>query len=171
MKHTRSRGERGGGRGSAFPEAILTVFLLFLVALMGAPLLTHGTRLFFLNRTRVEMGRQARDLLSHLVRNIRQARSASFVIDQIEGQPYYSRIRFQRTDGALIVFAQDGDAVKETVNGHPRDVAADVRFLTFFFPRSDDMTVVSVSMTLEKTTDRGRNRVLHVVSDKVRVLD
>lgn len=157
--------------GFTLVETIITASILSLLALVIVPLLVHASRFFLLNRTRVELQRDARVCLAIITRSLRQASSASVSISQASGQPYYSQISFNDVGGVPYVYSQSGTLLRETRAGTTKTLSDDLRFLNFYFPRSDDMTIVSVSLTLEKAIFEGRTKALHVATERVRVMD
>jgi len=157
--------------GFTLVETIITASILSLLALVIVPLLVHSTRFFLLNRTRVELQRDARVCLAIMTRSLRQASSATVSISQAAGQPYYSQISFSDVGGIPYVYSQSGTLLRETRAGVTKTLSDDLRFLNFYFPRSDDMTIVSVSLTLEKAIYEGRTKALHVATERVRIMD
>ncbi len=158
-------------RGFTLVETIITASILSLLALVIVPLLVHSTRFFLLNRTRVELQRDARVCLAIMTRSLRQASSATVSISQAAGQPYYSQISFTDVGGVPFVYSQSGTLLRETRAGVTKTLSDDLRFLNFYFPRSDDMTIVSVSLTLEKAIYEARTKALHVATERVRIMD
>ena len=59
---------------------------------------------------------------------------------------------------------QVGGTAASTLSGH-------LRYLAFTFPHSDDMTIVSVSVTLEEAIYEGQTKALHVASERVQVMN
>jgi prepilin-type N-terminal cleavage/methylation domain-containing protein len=164
----RSSGRR---RGFTLVETVITASILCLLALVIAPLLLHSTRFFLLNRTRVELQRDARASLATVTKALRQASSPTIVINQGAGQPYYSQISFSDVGGVSYVYRQNGTQLEEQRGAQTRVLSDDLRFLNFYFPRSDDMTIVSVSLTLEKAIYEGKTKALHVATERVRVMN
>ncbi|MEK6542822.1 MAG: hypothetical protein AABZ44_00075, partial [Elusimicrobiota bacterium] len=96
---------------------------------------------------------------------------STLVIDQSTNQPYYSRITFTNIQGTSISYYLTGTKLIQLTSGKIMTLSENMRYLTFTFPRSDDMTIVSVSMTLEKTLFDGRVKTLHMTSEKVMVMN
>jgi hypothetical protein len=124
-----------------------------------------------MNRTRVELQRDARAALAAVTKALRQASSSTIVINQGAGQPYYSQISFSDVGGVSYVYRQNGTLFEELRGAQSRTLTDDLRFLNFYFPRSDDMTIVSVSLTLEKAIYEGKTKALHVATERVRVMN
>ena len=104
-------------------------------------------------------------------------------------QPYYSQITFTKEQGQTVTFFQNGNLLCQatgvtslvlTQNGQPVcssvggsciQLSSDLFYSAFTFPRSDDMTIVSVSMTFQTLIYQGRTKALHMASEKVQVMD
>lgn len=168
IQRPRSRSHR---QGFTLVETVITASILSLLALIITPLLVQSTRFFLLNRTRVDLQREARVSLSIMTRNLRQADSTTLTIDQGTGQPYYSRISFTDINGTDFVYFQNNSTLTELRGGVTRTLSDNLRFLNFYFPRSYDMTIVSVSLTLEKAIYEGRTKALHVATERVRIMN
>jgi hypothetical protein len=104
-------------------------------------------------------------------RNLRQAQSNTIRIDQASGQPYYSRLSFTRVQGDAITYYQQGTSLIQEDSNISRTLSKNLRYLAFAFPRSDDLTIISVSITLEKSIYEGKTKALHMASEKVRVMN
>lgn len=170
MTAKRKRGQ-GQSDGFTLVETVITASILSLLALIIVPLLVHSTRFFLMNRTRVELQRDARASLATITRTLRQADSTTITIDQVPGQPYYSRISFTTINGVDFVFFQNNTLLSETRAGTTRTMADNLRFLNFYFPRSYDMAIVSVSMTFEKAIFEKKTKALHVATERVRIMN
>lgn len=158
-------------RGFTLVETVITASILCMLALVIVPLLLHSTKFFLLNRTRVELQRDARAALAVITKSLRQAQSSTIVISQVAGQPYYSQIAFTDVGGVSYVYRQTTTVLQEIRGTTTRTLSDDLRFLNFYFPRSDDMTIVSVSLTLEKAIYEGKTKALHVATERVRVMN
>lgn len=137
----------------------------------GPNLVKQIHRFFFLNNTRVELQRDARTALELITRRLRQAQSSTLVMDRYGTQPYFSRISFTDVDSKRTIYYQDGKSLKMVVNNSTTTLVSNLRYLAFALPRSDDMGIVSVSLTLEKSTYEGQTKALHMASEKVRVMN
>lgn len=158
-------------RGYTLTEAMLVVAITSVLFSMGGTLLLQINRFFLLSRTRVELQRDARAALYLVNRTLRQASAQSIRIDRAASQPHYSRITFTKAQGSTVSFYQTGRQLFMTEGGRTRALSQNLRYLAFAFPRSDDMTIVSVAMTLEQSIYEGRTKALHMASEKVRVMN
>jgi len=152
-------------------ELMVVVAIMGVLVMIGPNLYIQVRRFFFLNNARIELQETARATLEMVTRRLRQAKSATLVMDEYPGQPYYSRISFTDIDGNLNTFYQNGKNLMTVVHGSTATLTTDLRYLAFALPRSDDLGIVSVSITLERSTYGGQTKALHMASEKVRVMD
>ena len=52
-----------------------------------------------------------------------------------------------------------------------KTLSTNLRYIAFSFPMSDDMTIVSISLTMEEATFQGRKKAMHLAVEKVRVMN
>ncbi len=157
--------------GYTLTEMLIVVAILGVVTLVGAPVMTNSVRYFVLTRVKLEIQREARAAMSLMCRNLRQAQSSTIRIDQVSGQPYYSRIQFTKMQGTTVSYYQSGKKLIQTVGTTTTTLTPNLRYLAFSFPRSDDMGIISVSITIEESTYSGQSKALHMASEKVRVMN
>ena len=150
---------------------MVVVAILGVVVSTAPTLLLQVRRFFFLNNARIELQREARTNMELVTRRLRQAQSSTFVVNQLSGQPYYSRIAFTDIDGKANIYYQNNKGLYSVVNGSTRTLTTNLRYLAFSLPKSEDLTIVSVSLTLEKTIYQGQVKALHMASEKVRLMN
>jgi len=161
-----------GRRGFTLTEAMITVAIVSILATVSAQLLLQVNRYFILSQARLDVQREARAAMYVINRSLRQAQSNTILIDrQSSSQPFYSRITFTKIQGSTMSFHQSGTSLIRTEGGRSSTLTKNLRYLAFSFPRSDDLTIVSVATTLEKTIYEGRKKALHMASEKVRVMN
>lgn len=158
-------------RGVTLVEMMIVVAILGVVFSMGTNMYLQVRRFFFLNSTRAELQRDARTVMGLMTRRLRQAQSDTLIIDNYSNQPPYSRIFFTDVDSKNVTFYQNNKNLMMVVNGSTSTLAGNLRYMAFALPRSDDLGIVSVSMTLEKNTYEGQKKALHMASEKVRVMN
>lgn len=157
--------------GFTLLEGMLTVAIIGVVVMIGPRLLTQFNRFFILTNTRTSLQREARTNMYVINRNLRQAQADTILIDRLSGQPYYSRITFTKQQGNTMQFYQSGTSLIQVDSGKSKTLTTNLRYMAFSFPRSDDLSIVSVSMTLEKAIYDYRTKALHMASEKVRVMN
>lgn len=151
-------------------ELMVTATVLALMALIVAPLLLQMVRFFRINSAKVEIQRDARTCLDTINRFLRQANSATVAIDQLTGQPPHSRIAFRTVSGANFIYYQQNNKLYQ-VGTSTTPLSSNLRFVSFSYPRSDDPTIISVALTMEKATIEGRTKALELTIEKVRVMN
>jgi prepilin-type N-terminal cleavage/methylation domain-containing protein len=158
--------------GVTLVEVMMVVVIVGIICMLAPMILKHSNQFFLLHRTKLELQREARSSISLITRNLRQAQSGTLSLDRLNTtQPYYSRLRFTHVDGSAVTFYQNGKTLYGTIGNANITLTKNLRYLAFTFPRSDDMTIVSVSMTLEKGTYQTFTKALHMASEKVRVMN
>ena len=159
--------------GFTLTEAMLTVAIVGILATIGARLLLQVNRYYIMTKTRVELQREARAIMYVISSNLHQAQSVTIVLDREDStQPFYSRVTFTKVQGSSLSFRQVGKELHQVGGGtNDQILTKNLRYLAFTFPRSDDMTIVSVSLTLEQDIYEGQTKALHMASEKVRVMN
>lgn len=162
---------RIGRAGYSLTEMMIVVAIIGILATVGGRILLQVNRYFIMTNARADLQREARALMYVINRNLRQAQSASITIDRSASQPFCTRITFTKVQGTTMTFYQNGTTLVQLVGTKTRTLSKNVKYLAFTFPRSDDLSIVSVSVTLEKSIYQGRTKSLHMASEKVRVMN
>jgi len=150
---------------------LITVAIIGIVAMIAPQVINQTTKVFILGKAKLELQREARSTMYLLTREIRQAQANSVIIDQANSQPYYSRIQFTKSQNTKVTIAQNGTQLVMTVGNNITTLTKNLAYLVFTFPRSDDLTIVSVSITLQEQIYGGAYKALHMASERVRVMD
>lgn len=157
-------------RGFTLIEIMITVAILGIVITSGTEIFTQIRRFFWMSNTKVEIQREARAVMSTITRRLRQSYYSTIVIDQVPSQPNYSRISFNDIDGNYIRYYQNGSTLYAVDNG-TTTLTKNLRYLAFAIPRTDDISILSVSFTLEKQTYGSNTKSIHMASEKVRLMN
>jgi prepilin-type N-terminal cleavage/methylation domain-containing protein len=157
--------------GFSLIELMMVIAIIGLLAVIGPQIFTQTTKFFILSKTKLALQEEARATMYLMTREIRQAQSNTIIIDQVAGQPYYSRIRFTKIQGTAVTITQNGSNISITEGTNTSILAKDLAYMAFSFPESDDMTIISVSMTLQQQIYGGALKALHMASEKIQVMD
>ncbi len=151
-------------------EAMMVVAILGILSLIGPKIMIQVIRFYQLHEAKVEIQRDARACLDLVNRFLRQARSATVVIDEAANQPPYSRVSFTTVQGQPVSFYQSGTTLFQVARS-TTVISDNLHYIAFTYPRSDDPTIISVAITMEKSTYEGGYKALELSIQKVRVMD
>ncbi len=157
--------------GFTLVEVMLVIAIIGIVSSLGAVMFIQVNRYFILSKAKIALQQEARSVMYVMAKELRQAQSSTIAITQASGQPYYSEITFTEQEGNTVTFLQNGKSL-EMINGNDTQVLSNNLFyLAFTFPRSDDMNIVSIAMTLETSIYQGGEKALHMASENVQVMN
>lgn len=157
--------------GFTFVELMIVVAILGVVSSVGPLLMTQMQNFFLMTTARNEIERDARAGLDTMNRHIRQAVDGTITIDTPSGQGPYSRIRFKHVDGRYMEFHQNGNQLVQMIGSNQSIISRNLVYIAFTFPRTDNPTIVSVSLTMGKSIQLGRVKVLELTIQQVRVMN
>lgn len=157
--------------------------MMIVVAIIGA-LVLAAPRLFLkvyqftqLALARVEIQKNARGALSNINRDLRQALSGTIEIDSAPGQPPHSRVTFSKYGAGgqpvRMRYYQRGTSLYQAVGSSETGklMAANLRYIAFTYPRTDNDELLSISITFEKATYEGGTKALQMAVEKVRIMN
>jgi prepilin-type N-terminal cleavage/methylation domain-containing protein len=156
--------------GFTLMEALMVAAIIGFVVLIGPKTMVALVKFYQLHFAKIEIQRDARAALDLINRFLRQAKSTSVIIDQATNQPPYSRISFQTIDGENMMYYQQGNTLYQVYRS-TTVIAKSLRYVAFTYPRSDDPTIISVAVTMEKATYQGGSKALELSIEKVRVMN
>lgn len=158
-------------RGYTMLEMMLVVAIVGILASIGPTLLIGIQNFFLMTTARFEVQRDARATLDTVNRYMRQAVAGTVVIDTPSGQGPYSRVRFRHIDGRYMEFRQSGSSLIQVINSNTSTVTKNLVYIAFTYPRTDDPSIISVSITMGKNIQLGRRKVLELTIQKVRIMN
>ena len=168
---------RLGRAGHTLTEMMVVVAILGILALVGPTLMTGLQNFFLMTSARYETQRDARACLDTINRFLREAYQSTVVIDTPAGEGPYSRITFQLVDGRQFQFLQSGrqllQKVTDASGAHTSTdvLTSNLIYIAFAFPHTDDVSIVSVAITMGKNIQLGRQKVLELTVQNVRVMN
>lgn len=157
-------------RGVTLIELLIVVAIVGGIAVVVPPLVTQLVRFYALHNAKIEIQRDARACLDLINRFLRQAQSSTVVINQAAGQPPYSQIQFTTIQGQSMTFYQNGTTLYQVAQSTTA-ISQNLYYIAFTYPRTDNPTIVSVSLTMQKATYQGGYKALNLSIEKVRVMD
>ena len=152
-------------------EVMITTAIVGILGSVAATLMLQTNRYFLLTKTRVDLQKDARAVMYIISRELRQADADSITIDRAANQPYYSRITFTTIQGVTRTFSQSGTSLIMATGNQRRTLTQSLCYLAFYFPRSDNLAIVSVALTLQQSIYQGRIKALHMASQNIRVMN
>jgi prepilin-type N-terminal cleavage/methylation domain-containing protein len=158
-------------RGYTLTELMIVVAIIGTVSTVGPLLLTQLQNFFLMTTARNEIERDARNSLDMINRTLRQGVDGTMVIDTPTSQGPYSRIRFKHMDGRYVEFRQNGNQLIMIIDKTTSILTSNLVYIAFTFPRTDNPTIVSVSLTMGKAIQLGRRKVLELTVQQVRVMN
>lgn len=160
-----------GRAGYTLTEMMMVVAIIGILATVGPTMLTQMQNFFLMTSARYEIQRDARTTLDTVNRYMRQAVASTVVMDTPAGQGPYSRIRFRHVDGRYMEFRQNGSQLIQVIDTAQSVVSKNLVYIAFTYPHTDDISIVSVSITMGKSIQLGRRKVLELTIQKIRVMN
>lgn len=162
---------RRAARGYTLTEAMLVVAIVGGIATLVAPLLINMTNFWRQTSARSDIGKDVRVSLDTINRMLRQAQQSTVVIDQVSGQPPYSRITFTAQSGQTISFYQTGNVLYQKFGSNVSTLSKAVGYIAFSPPQTTDTTIISVAFTAQAATYKGAKKELQLAVQKVRIMN
>ncbi len=160
--------------GYTLPEALMVVAIMGILASTAAPLMVRITNFWRQTAARSDIERDVRSALETINRFLRQAKKKTVVIDQVAGQPPFSRITFIPEKGGAVRFYQDGNKlwmVLSSATTTTSMLSDRLGYIAFTYPKTDDVSIISVAMTMQAPTYLGGKKALQLSIQKVRVMN
>lgn len=160
-------------KGWTLVELMIIVTMFGILSLSVSSLFLQIWRFYRITAVQKELQEEARTILEVIMRNLRNGRSETIVISRHNPQqPPYSKIDFYTVEGSSVSYYQVGRTLYEKIdNRQPRILSKSVTYFAITFPRSYEMNIVSVAITLEKELYEIRRKALHMASEKIMVMN
>ena len=166
-----------GRAGTSLAELMVVVAIIGILSLVGPPMMIGVQNFFLMTSARYEIQRDARASLDVINRFLRESYQTSIVIDTPAGEGPYSHISFMLVDGRTMQFQQSGRSLIQKVTNAAgsqttvNTLSSNLIYIAFTFPHTDDVSIVSVAITMGKNIQLGRQKVLELTVQKVRVMN
>ncbi|MBI4678297.1 MAG: prepilin-type N-terminal cleavage/methylation domain-containing protein [Elusimicrobia bacterium] len=168
------RARPGGGPGYSLTEVMMVVAILGILAAAAAPLMVQMTNFWRTTTARNEIERDVRISLETMNRYLRQAKKNTVIIDQVPGQPPFSRITFTPEKGGSVKFYQHGSKLMMQISSATvvsSTISYRLGYLSFTYPRTYEPDIVSVAVTMQAPTYLQRKKALQLSIQKVRIMN
>lgn len=160
-------------KGYSLVEIMIVVAIIGLIASIAPVFFSKVYEFLTVSETQMTIQRDSRTALDIINRNLRQATISSIIVDRKSSdQPPYSRISFSKVNDVVeISYYQEGSKLMMKTDSRIKTLTENLGYLSFSFPRTDDLSIISVSMTVQKITSRGRKKAIHVAIEKIRIMN
>jgi len=149
----------------------MVVLIISVIAGSLPQLIRQVYRFYVINNLNSELQQEARIIMEFITKDLRQAQNITITIDSLSGQPHYSRAGFTTIKNNSVTYYQNGRNLIQTVGSRRKTLTKNLYYVSFTFPQSYDMTIISVSFTLEKYLYEMQYKALHMASEKVRIMN
>lgn len=157
--------------GYTLTEMLMVAAIVGAISSVGPLLLTNLQNFYLMTTARADIQRDARVALDTINRALRQAQYDTVTIDTPSAGGPYARIRFRHVDGRYMEFRQEANQLVQVSSITASVVSKNLVYIAFTYPRTDDPTIISVSMTMGKSIQLGRRKVLELTIQKIRVMN
>ena len=157
-------------RGFTLVEMAVVVAVVGIVVMLAPPLIVSFTRYFQYQNAKLTTQQEARVALEIMNRFLRQAQASTIQIDQVSGQPPFSRIYFTTIEGKQMEFYQQNNVLYQ-VGTSTTTLSKNLLYMAFTFPRTDNPSILSVSITTSKSTYQGGSEAIELAVQKVRIMN
>lgn len=127
---------------------------------------------FSQSMAKIETQRDLRNTMDLMTREMRQGKSSTVVLSRNDNaQPPYSKITFQKMSGDTISFWQSGRSFLMAKNGQSTLLSNNLRSLIFSYPSTDNASLVTVMLSMQKPGALRGNYGLQMGGETVRILN
>ena len=162
--------------GLTLAELLLAGTLTGLLLMMLPKLIVNIHGLTGRLTAQIEVQREMRDAMGLITKNLRQASAQTIVIDQVAGQPPYSRI-FIKQGPIGYRYWQQGTALltqKTDLNfawGPIGRISNLLVSLNFIYPDTSDQPFISVYICMQKTVNKTTVKRYETIVEKVEIMN
>ncbi len=150
---------------------MLVVAIIGIVASLAAPLLNNVNNFWFQTTARFDIDKDVRAGIDIINRMLRQAQQSTVIIDQVTGQPPYSRITFTTISGQTVSFYQTGNVLYQKFGSNVSVLSRKIGYMAFTPPQTTDTAIISVAITTQARTYKSEKKELQLAVQKVRIMN
>jgi len=159
-------------KGWTLVELMIVITMFGILSLSVSNLLIQIWRFYRITSVQKELQEEARTIMEIITRDLRNAFNSTIVISRYDNnQPHYSKVDFTTIDGKRISYYQINRFLYRKVDDNTKVLSKSIRYFAVIFPRSDEMNIVSIALTLEQDLYDLRRKALHMASEKVMVMN
>lgn len=159
-------------KGWTLAELMIVVSIFSILSLAVSSLLLQIWRFYRISSVQKELQEEARTIMEMITRNLRNACQSSITIRRHDNsQPHYSRIDFTTVDGKSVSFYQINRSLYQKIGNSTKLLSKNITYFAVIFPRSYEMNILSVGLTLERDLFDLKKKALHMASEKVMVMN
>ncbi len=159
-------------KGWTLVELMIVVTMFGILTLSVSNLLTQIWRFYRITSAQKELQEEARTIMEIMTRNLRNAYNSSIVISRYDSnQPHYSKVDLVTVDGHSVSYYQINRSLYQKIDNNIKVLSKSVKYFAVIFPRSDEMNIISVAITLERDLYDLKKKALHMASEKVMVMN
>jgi len=159
-------------KGWSLVELMIVVTMFGILTLSVSNLLVQIWRFYRITSAQKELQEEARTIMEIITRNLRNAYNSSIVISRYNNnQLPYSKIDFSTVDGHNVSYYLINRSLYQKIDNNTKVLSKSVKYFAVIFPRSDEMNIVSVALTLERDLYDLKKKALHMASEKVMVMN
>lgn len=160
-------------RGWTLVELMIIVAMFGILSLSVSSLFLHIWRFYRITHVQKELQEEARTIMELIIRDLRNGISSTIVISRYDNQqPPYSKIDFYTINGSSVSYYQLRRNLYYKVNNmQPKILSRSISYFAVTFPKSYEMNIVSIALTLERDLYDLRRKALHMASEKVMLMN
>ena len=159
-------------KGWTLVEVLIVVTMVGVLSLSVSSIFYNIWQFYRISYAQKELQEEARVIMELITRNLRNGISNSIVISRYDDtQPYYSKIDFYTIDGSRVSYYQIDRTLYQEINGNKKILSKNVTYFAITLPRTYELSIVSVAITLEKEVYELKKKALHMASEKVMVMN
>ena len=150
---------------------VVSAIVAFIISL-GSTLFIRVSTFFRISVAKMETQRDVGNPVDLVCRVIRHAKASQVTLSRENtSQPPYSKISFQKVQGDMVHFWQEGRTLRMSKNGVSTVLSKKLRSLLFSYPSTGDAALLTVLLSVEKTGGNYETYALQMGGETIRLLN